>query len=105
MKHKTYLRVGWVVLPILLTLLVSVLTILPAQAATRRAYTQKATTPLGATIYLTNGTLAPIFQSRVDQQVPGVVSAAIASIVSRLPAAEVGLRRWQQQSFNHRFCS
>ena len=88
MKHKTYLRVGWVVLPILLTLLVSVLTILPAQAATHHVYTQKATTPLGATIYLTNGTLAPIFQSRVDQQVPGVVSAAIASIVSRLPAAD-----------------
>ncbi len=88
MKHKTYLRVGWVVLPILLTLLVSVLTILPAQAATRHVYTQKTTTPLGATIYLTNGTLSPIFQSRVDQQVPGVVSAAIASIVSRLPAAD-----------------
>ncbi|GAC1585738.1 MAG: hypothetical protein NVS4B1_28260 [Ktedonobacteraceae bacterium] len=90
MKYKTYLRVGWVVLPILLTILVLILTILPAHAATRHTYTQKDTTPLGATIYLTNGTLAPIFQSRVNQQVPGVVSAAITSIVSKLPAADQG---------------
>ena len=90
MKHKTYLRVGWVVLPILLTIFVSILTILPAQAATRHTHIKQATTPLGATIYLTNGTLAPIFQSRVNQQVPGVVSAAIASIVSKLPVADQG---------------
>jgi len=51
---------------------------------------KQVTTPLGATIYLTNGTLAPIFQARVNQQVPGVVSAAIASIVNTLPAVDQG---------------
>ncbi len=90
MKYKIYLRIGWVALPILLTILVSVLTILPAQAATRHATGKQDTTPLGATIYLTNGTLSPIFQSRVNQQVPGVVSDAIASIVSKLPAVDQG---------------
>jgi len=87
MKRRTYLSIGWIVL---LTLLISALVVTPAHAATRHTYTHKDTTPLGATIYLTNGTLMPIFQSRVNQQVPGVVSAAIASIVSKLPAADQG---------------
>ena len=88
MKRRTYLfSLGWMVL---LTLLVSILAVTPAQAATRHMTSKQDTTPLGATIYLTNGTLAPIFQSRVDQQVPGVVSTAIASIVSKLPVADQG---------------
>lgn len=87
MKRQTYLHSSWL---LLLALLISALVALPAQAAARHTHTQKATTPLGATIYLTNGTLAPIFQSRVNQQVPGVVSAAIASIVSKLPATDQG---------------
>ena len=87
MKCRTYLYSSWVVL---LTLLISALVVTPAHAAVRHMYTQKDTTPLSARVYLTNGTLAPIFQSRVNQQVPGVVSAAIASIVSKLPAADQG---------------
>ncbi len=88
MKRRISLfSIGWM---ILLTLLVSALAVTPAQAATRQMASKQDTTPLGATIYLTNGTLAPIFQSRVNQQVPGVVSAAIASIVSKLPAADQG---------------
>ncbi len=63
---------------------------MPAHAATRDTYTQKVTTPLSANIYLTNGTLQPIFQTRVNQQVPGVVSAAIASIINKLPAIDQG---------------
>ncbi len=87
MKRRTYLYTGWI---LLLTLLILALAVTPAQAATRHITSRQATTPLGATIYLTNGTLAPIFQSRVNQQVPGVVSDAIASIVSKLPAIDQG---------------
>ena len=89
MKRRTYFSSGWM---LLLALLISAFAVIPAQAqaATRHIHAQRATTPLGATIYLTNGTLAPVFQSRVNQQVPGVVSAAIASIVSKLPAVDQG---------------
>ncbi len=87
MTRRTYLHIGWM---LLLALLVSALVVMPAHAAIRHTYAQKDTTPLSARIYLTNGTLAPIFQSRVNQQVPGVVSAAIASIVSKLPATDQG---------------
>jgi len=85
MKHKTYVRFGWV---ILLTLLVSALIVTPAKANTHHTRIQQETTPLNATIYLTNGTLSPIFQGRVNQQVPSAVSAAIAAIVSKLPAVD-----------------
>ena len=88
MKYKIYVRAGLLLLLTLLVILVS--STLPAHAATRLMRTQRDTTPLSARIYLTNGTLAPIFQSRVNQQVPGVVSAAIASIVSKLPATDQG---------------
>ncbi len=88
MKYKIYVRAGLLLLLTLLVILVS--STLPAHAATRLMHTQRDTTPLSARIYLTNGTLAPIFQSRVNQQVPGVVSAAIASIVSKLPATDQG---------------
>ncbi len=87
MKRRIYLHVGWV---FLLTLLVSALVVTPANAATRHMRSHQDTTPLGATIYLTNGTLTPIFQSRVNQQVPSVVSAAIASIISKLPIIDQG---------------
>ncbi len=87
MKRRIYLHVGWV---FLLTLLVSTLVVTPANAAARLMRSHQDTTPLGATIYLTNGTLTPIFQSRVNQQVPGVVSTAIASIISKLPIIDQG---------------
>ena len=87
MKHKIYLRVGWV---LLLTLLVITLVVTPAKAAMRHTRSQQDTTPLNATIYLTSGTLSPIFQSRVNQQVPSAVGAAIAAIVSKLPAVDQG---------------
>ncbi len=88
MKYKMYIRAGLVLLLALLIILVP--STLPAHAATHSTRSKHDTTPLSARIYLTNGTLAPIFQSRVNQQVPGVVSAAIASIVSKLPAADQG---------------
>ncbi len=88
MKYKIYGRVGLLLLLTILVIFISAT--LPAHAATRHTLAPRDTTPVGATIYLTNGTLKPIFQSRVDQQVPGVVSAALVSIVSKLPAIDQG---------------
>ncbi len=83
MKRRTYFYSGWV---LLLTTLVLALAVTPVSANTRHTRFQQLTTPLNATIYLGSGTLSPIFQGRVNQQVPNVVSAAIAAIVSKLPA-------------------
>ena len=87
MKRRTSLSIGWMSL---LALLISTFVTMPAHAATHETFTQRVTTPLSANIYLTNGTLQPIFQARVNQQVPGVVSAAIASIINKLPAVDQG---------------
>ncbi len=87
MNHKISVRIGWV---LLLTLVVSALVVTPVKAATRQIRTQQDTTPLNATIYLTNGTLSPIFQGRVNQQVPSAVGAAIAAIVNKLPTVDQG---------------
>jgi len=82
MKRR-YLCSSWV---LLLTTLVLALAVTPVSAATRHTRFQQLTTPLNATIYLGTGTLSPIFQGRVNQQVPSAVSAAIAAIVNKLPA-------------------
>ncbi len=82
MKRR-YLYSSWI---LLLTTLVLALAVTPASAATRHTRFQQVTTPLNATIYLGTGTVSPIFQGRVNQQVPNVVSAAIAAIVNKLPA-------------------
>ncbi len=89
MKSKMYERAGSVLL-LMIVLILFISSTLPAYAATRHTSTPKITTPLSANIYLTNGTLTPIFQARVNQQVPGVVSAAIASIINKLPAVDQG---------------
>jgi len=82
MKRRTYFYSGWV---LLLTVLVLALAVTPVSAATRHTRFQQLTTPLNATIYLGTATLSPIFQGRVNQQVPNAVGAAIAAIVSKLP--------------------
>ena len=87
MKQKIYLQGGWA---FALILLILALVVTPASAATRRVKTTQATTPLNATIYLANGTLSPIFQGRINQQVPSAVSAAIGAIVANLPANDQG---------------
>lgn len=82
MKRR-YLYSGWV---LLLTLLVLALAVTPVSAATRHTRSEQLATPLNATIYLGTDTLLPIVQGRVNQQVPNVLSAAIAAIVGKLPA-------------------
>ena len=71
----------------LLTLLILALAVTPVNAATRtHTYARQEAAPLNATAYLSTDSLSPIVQGRVNQQVPSAVSAAIAAIVSKLPA-------------------
>ena len=93
MKRRRYLQFG---VGMLLILIVGCLTVTPAHsahAATRSAQqgrSVRAATPLDAKIYLATGTLSPIFQSTINQQVPNVVTGAINAIVSKLPAVDQG---------------
>src|SRR6266568_923562 len=90
-KHLRYIQAAWV---ILLAALVLGLVVTPANAAgaaggltTQR---QGSATSVGASIYITTGTLAPIFQSRINQRVPGAVNTAINNLVNTLPKQDRG---------------
>ncbi|HCI81024.1 MAG TPA: hypothetical protein DHW02_15195 [Ktedonobacter sp.] len=90
MKRRRYLQCG---LGMLLILIIGCVTVTPAHsahAATQQARSIQASTPLNAKIYLATGTLAPIFQSTINQQVPNVVTGAINAIVSKLPSIDQG---------------
>jgi hypothetical protein len=97
MKHKRYIQAGWI---LLLTGLLIGLIVTPAGAASNvgaqfiapshAGQRQSSTTSVNATIYITNATLAPIFQSNLNAQVPGVVSSAISGIVGKLPKQDQG---------------
>lgn len=90
MQYKRYIPVAWV---LLFTTFALTFAATPASATQRvvaRSLQNQATTALTANVYLTTGTLAPIFQSRINQQVPGAVSSAISNIVSKLPSTDQG---------------
>ena len=98
MKHLRYIQAGWIFL--LVGLLIG-LVVTPAGATSytmqQRTQRQVNATSVNATIYITNGTLAPIFQGRIDAQVPGAVNSAISSIVGQLPPQDRG---WAAQMAN-----
>jgi hypothetical protein len=91
MKRIRYIQAGWVVL---LVMLVLGLAVTPAGAAsgTTRQTTQRVgnTTSVNATIYITLGTLRPLFQNQINQQVPGAVNSVINTLVSKLPHQDQG---------------
>ena len=95
MKHLRYIQIGWI---LLLVSLLSGLAVTPvgaaSQTAQQPAQRQVSATSVNATIYITNGTLAPIFQGRIDAQVPSAVNSAISSIVGKLPKQDQG---WASQ--------
>lgn len=93
MKQRRYLSVAWV---LLLTTFALTLAAAPVSAAQRvvTQATPNQDTTLNANIYLTTATLTPIFQSRINQQVPGAVSSAITNIVNKLPVTDQG---WASQ--------
>lgn len=89
MKKKRVVQIGW---GMLLVLLLATVWALPVSAA-YRDNKQTANTPatsINATIYLNTATLQPIFQGRIDQQIPNAVNSAIRGIVNNLPASDQG---------------
>jgi len=98
MKHIRILHLGWVLLLVALVLGISF--IRPALASnniTHHVAVQKhaaVTTSIAATIYVTSGTIQPMFQAGINQDVPRAFSSAISSIVSKLPQQDRG---WAQQ--------
>ncbi len=94
MVQRKYRQGGLV---LLLPMMVLMLLVTPAHAAQQinaQAERNLGTTPINATIYLTTGTLQPIFQARINQQVPGAVNNAINTIVGNMPAND---RTWAGQ--------
>ncbi len=92
MKYKRMIQSGWVL--VLTTFLVGLL-VTPVSAFHHQAKHRldATTTSTSATIYLPTATLAPVFQGRIDQEVPGAVNDAITSIVGSLPVADRGWAR------------
>lgn len=87
MKHKRYIQPGWV---LLLTILVLGSVATPASADSRltRHITHvraSGSTPINAVVYLTNGSLDPLFQSNIEAQAPAAFNSALNSMVSKLP--------------------
>jgi len=91
------MQVGGVLVLVLATLLVG-LAVTPARAINHTlqhtAQRLDNTTSVNASIYITLGTLQPIFENRIDRQVPIAFGNAIANIVSKLPKKDQG---WAQQ--------
>lgn len=94
MKNLRFMRVGWVLVLAFLVGGVSVIT--PALASNtttgHTSYTarQAAGSSLNAIIYLTTGMLEPVFQNRIEQQVPVAFNNALTTMVSRLPSQDRG---------------
>jgi hypothetical protein len=79
----------------LIGLIVSLLgTAVPVRAAGHTAVQSQGTSDIPAKFYLPTSVISPLFQSRIDQQVPTAVNAAINSIVAKLPASS---QSWAQQ--------
>src|SRR5437764_7130904 len=98
MKRIRYLQAGWVML---LAVLLLGLVVTPAGATSKTMqHTSQLvdnTTSVNATMYITTGTLEPIFQSRIEQQVPVAVNGAISNVVSTLPQQD---HAWATQMAN-----
>jgi hypothetical protein len=97
MKYLRYRKAGWLVALMGVALAVSLVT--PALAANNAARMAarggehaagSGSTAVAATIYVTTGTLQPMFESNLRQQLPIAFNNAIASMVNRLPKQDQG---------------
>ena len=88
MRSKRHFQVGGALL-IALALWTLVLWT-PVRAATRSTRAPSATTSINASVYLTNQMLLPMFQSKINQQMPQMIGSAIASMVGQLPKQDQG---------------
>lgn len=76
-----------VLLPALLLIQLA-LPVSTAQAATHGR--EDSTNSINATVYLPTGSLQPLFQQQINQQVPTAVNGAISSMVNKLPSGDRG---------------
>lgn len=88
---------AWLLLVPALLLTLIATPVYASHASVQRATQATDTTLMNATIYLSAGTLQPMFQSKLDQQVPGTVSDTLSGIVNKLPVAD---RSWALQMAN-----
>lgn len=89
MNKRRFMRGGW---GLLLMLLLSALIVTPASAASMHVHkvTRQNASEVNATVYLTGATLQPMFQSNIDNSIPGAVNTAIAGVVNQLPTEDQG---------------
>ncbi len=93
-RHIRFLQVAWISLLLLLLLALMVTPVSANSSTTQRsAHQHNPATSVAANIYITLGTLEPLFQSNINNAVPGAVNNAINSIVSSLPQKDRG---WAQ---------
>lgn len=97
MKNVRMLHLGWALLLVALVLSVSfhpfVRPALASNNAVRHTAAQKhaaATTSITATIYVTSGTIQPMFQAAIDKDVPQAFSSAISNMIGKLPQQDRG---------------
>lgn len=90
MKHKRHIQPAWGLLLATLLLGLSVTPTYAAKQGRQHIDYRLNSTSINATVYLPTAALQPIFQSRIDQQVPNAVNSAINGIVNNLPAADRG---------------
>ncbi|HLJ33517.1 MAG TPA: hypothetical protein VKU38_07700 [Ktedonobacteraceae bacterium] len=96
MKDKKYIRflqVGWISLLLLLLLALMVTPVSANSTSVPGNTQQNPATSVAANIYITLGTLQPLFQSNINNMVPGAVNNAINGIVGSLPQKD---RSWAQ---------
>ena len=96
MKDKRYIRflqVGWISLLLLLLLALMVTPVSANSTSVPGNTQQNPATSVAANIYITLGTLQPLFQSNINNMVPGAVNNAINGIVGSLPQKDRG---WAQ---------
>ncbi|MEO8973409.1 MAG: hypothetical protein ABI406_17625, partial [Ktedonobacteraceae bacterium] len=93
-RHIRSLQIGGISL-LLLLLLALVVTPVSANSTGTQHGTQQhiPATSVAATIYITLGTLEPLFQSNINNMVPGAVNKAINGIVGSLPQKD---QSWAQ---------
>lgn len=93
-RHVRFLQVAWISLLLLLLLALVVTPVSANSSATQRSTHQhNPATSVAANIYITLGTLEPLFQSNINNAVPGAVNNAIHSIVGSLPQKD---QSWAQ---------
>src|SRR5258708_2610607 len=94
MKNLRFMRVGWVLVLAFIVAGVSVITPALASNNTTRhtSYTarQASGSSLNAIIYLTTGMLEPVFQNRIERQVPVDFNSALTTMMSNLPSQDRG---------------